>query len=409
MHYLSLVNQPHIKMKHCLPLFILILITFHAHGQENVDSIFKPGGKLWGLVYGDFAYKAKSDSLNRGGMNQYTGIKQSENLFQFRRIYLGYNYDISKRFSAEFLLAAEDNVTTTAAASPATSGDLLSNNKLSMFVKLANIKWKNIFRGSDLTIGQAYTPAAVLTSEVLWDYRCIERTVSDIRRTPTYDMGVRLNGMVYNAPRTEVGYNLMIGNGTLAKPENDSHKWFYGDVYTKLLNKHLVLDVYADYSKINWTTTWHHDRSMVKGMIAFTAPKFTVGVEAFMNSIMNDDIVTLKDKTVDTITNKAMAVSVFARGRIYRDILGFFIRYDSYSPSGNNNNSLYTKYSPVTATYDPNTKEQFFTAGVDYSPISKIHIMPNVWYNAYTNAGPTNIKDGYDLVYRLSIYYIYGK
>ena len=148
---------------------------------------------------------------------------------------------------------------------------------------------------------------------------------------------------------------------------------------------------------------------MVKGMIAFTAPKFTVGVEAFMNSIMNDDIVTLKDKTVDTITNKAMAVSVFARGRIYRDILGFFIRYDSYSPSGNNNNSLYTKYSPVTATYDPNTKEQFFTAGVDYSPISKIHIMPNVWYNAYTNAGPTNIKDGYDLVYRLSIYYIYGK
>jgi hypothetical protein len=30
-------------------------------------------------------------------------------MFQFRRIYLGYDYNISKKFTAELLLAAEDN------------------------------------------------------------------------------------------------------------------------------------------------------------------------------------------------------------------------------------------------------------------------------------------------------------
>ena len=394
------------RVKNIVNTLLLGIISLSAQAQD--DSVFKPSGKLWGLAYGDIAYKSNADSLNRGGVNQYTGIKQGESIFQFRRIYLGYDYAISRRFSAEFLLAAEDNETSSALATPVTSGDLLVDSKLAMSVKLANIKWKNIFRGSDLTLGQSYTPAAVLTSEVVWDYRCIERTVSDIRRTPTYDMGAKLSGTIYNTPGTEVGYSLMAGNGTLAKPENDPFKWFYGDVYAKLLSKRIIIDLYADYTKINWTAYWHHDRSMLKGMIAYTAPKFTVGVEAFMNSIMNDDIVTTKTG-LDTITNKAMAISVFARGRIYRDILGFFVRYDNYNPSGNNTNSLYTKDAPITATYDPNTKEQFFTAGIDYSPISKIHIMPNVWYNEYDNAGPQNLRNGYDLVYRLSLYYVYGK
>lgn len=391
-------------------LLVLFVFNFRANAQEIEDSAFvRPTGKLWGLAYGDFAYKMKSDSLNRGGVNQYTGIKQNENLFQFRRIYLGYNYQISNKFSSEFLLAMEDNEVSTASGTPVASGDLLSDGKITMFVKLANIRWKNIIPGADLSIGEVNTPAAVLLSEVVWDYRCIERTVSDIRRTPTWDLGATLNGKFYKTKRNEAGYNIMVGNGTVSKPENNNFKWFYGDVYTKLFNKKLVLDLYADYTKIDWTTAWHHDRCMVKGLVAYTTPKVTVGIEAFMISLMNDDIATTTANKTDTITTKAMAVSVYVRGRIYKDILGFFIRYDNYNPSENNNNSIYEKYVPVTTTYDPNTKEQFFTAGFDYSPISKIHIMPNVWYNTYNNAGPSNLYNAYDLVYRLSIYYVYGK
>lgn len=54
-------------------------------------------------------------------------------------------------------------------------------------------------------------------------------------------------------------------------------------------------------------------------------------------------------------------------------------------------------------------KEQFFTAGINYSPINKIHIMPNIWYNLYNNASPREHYDAADIVLRLSIYYIYGK
>jgi hypothetical protein len=396
-------------MTYLLMVAGLMAMTGPAIAQHGEDSVFKPSGKIWGLVYGDFAFKSKGDTLNRGFTNQYTGVKEGQNLFQFRRIYLGYDYQISKKFSSEFLLAAEDYLQTSTTATPVVSGDLLANNKLSLFVKLANVKWKNILPNTDVSVGEMYTPAAVLLAEELWDYRCIERTVSDLRRTPTWDMGVMVTGRLVNTNHTEAGYHVMVGNGTASRPENDAFKTIYGDVYAKLLDKKLVFDLYADYTKLNWTPVWHHDRCMVKGIVAYTTPKFTVGVEGFLNTVNNDNIATESAGPADTIKTQAVAFSVFARGRLYKDLLGFFVRYDSYDPTGNNNNGKYAKYAPRTKNYDPNTKEQFFTAGIDYSPISKIHIMPNVWYTGYSNAGPLSNYNAYDLVFRLSLYYVYGK
>src|SRR2546421_9384542 len=149
----------------------VFLVIFFAErsaaqvAQPVSDSAFKPSGKLWGYAFGDFYYKAHADAQNRGGSNQYTGIEQSRNSFQFRRIYLGYSYDITRKFSAEMLLAAEDNITTSAGA---TSGDLLTNNKLTYYIKLANIRWKNIWKGTDLVVGQVATPAFPLLSETIW-------------------------------------------------------------------------------------------------------------------------------------------------------------------------------------------------------------------------------------------------
>ncbi len=386
-----------------------LLIANNAISQNNTDTSFTPSGKLWGLAYGDYAFKMNSDPLNRGVNNQYTGIKKNESLFQFRRIYLGYDYEISRKFSANFLLAHEEDEVSTAIASPTTSGDLLTNNKSSLFIKLASVTWKNIFKGSNLSFGQLYTPSTVLLADKVWDYRCIERTISDIRRTPHYDFGFRLDGTILDKKDQEIGYNLMVGNGTAAKPENDMFKWFYGDVYTKLFDKKLIIDLYADYTRINWTNNWHHDRSMLKGLIAYSTPKFTIGAEAFTNTIRKDNIATKSILLSDTIDTKASCISIFSRGQIYKNILGFFVRYDSYNPTSNNNNSIYTAYSPLNTNYNPNTKEEFFTAGLDYSPIPQIHIMPNIWYNKYINSAPSIKDNGEDLVLRLSFYYIYGK
>ena len=394
-------------------IFVIVIFQTSVIAQDSsrrklaqpiADTGFKPSGRLWGYAFGDYAYKQHSDALNRGGSNQYTGVEQGRNEFQFRRIYLGYNYDITRKFSAEMLLAAEDNTTTSAGT---TSGDLLQDNKLTYYIKLANLRWKNIWKGTDLVIGQSATPAFPLLSEVIWGYRSIERTVSDIRRTPSYDMGAALQGK-FDA-KGSFGYNLMVGNGTSAKPESDKFKWFYGDVFAKFFDQKLVFDFYADYERLNWNPTWHHSRNMVKGFIAYTTPAITLGVEAFINHGKND-VVASNSTMKDTTSANAKAISAYIRGRIVKNRLGFFVRMDNYNPDAQYDNSTFTSYKGFTSNYDPSNKEMFVTAGLDFTPAANVHIMPNVWYNRYTtqlaNQTGTNYRD-YDLVYRITFYYIY--
>ena len=389
-------------------LFLFVFLSNSAiNAQKVLDSSFKPSGKLWGYSFGDYYYKAHSDALNRGGANQYSNIEKGRNAFQFRRIYLGYNYDITPKFSAELLLAAEDNITN---VNGTTSGDLLSNNKLSFYIKLANVRWKNIWKGTDLVIGQVSTPAFSLLIDPIWSYRSIERTITDIRRTPSFDLGATLQGK-FDPETGNYGYNIMVGNGTSARPENDKFKWFYGDVWAKFLDKKLVFDLYADYQKINWTPAFHHSRNMIKGFVAYTVPPFTVGVEAFINHGKND-VVGIRTSASDTLTADAKGISAFVRGNIVKNKLGFFARVDKYNPDTKYNNSLYTSYKGFTSAYEPNNKETFITAGLDFTPTKNVHFMPNVWYNKYEGkqANVTgSANQDHDLVYRLTFYYVFGR
>src|ERR1700683_2718693 len=149
-----------------LPLVVIFFIaTTSTQAQTfwNSDSAYKTGatssGRIWGYVFGDFYYKSHADSLNRGGRNQYSGIPQSRNAFQFRRIYLGYDYNFNSKFSSELLLAAEDNFPAyNAPGQTAANGDELSNSKEAFFIKLANVRAKNIWNGTDLVVGEQSTP-----------------------------------------------------------------------------------------------------------------------------------------------------------------------------------------------------------------------------------------------------------
>jgi len=375
-----------------------------AQQKASTDSSFKPSGKLWGYTFGDYYYKAHSDPLNRGGGNQYTGIEKGRNAFQLRRVYLGYTYDIAPNFTAEVPRAAEDNVTKSTGV---TTGDLLGDNKLSFYIKLANLRWKNIWKGTDLVVGQLATPAFPLLIEPIWGYRAVERTVADMRRTPSFDLGAALQGKFDS--KANFGYNLMVGNGNGARPENDKFKWFYGDVFAKFLDKRFVIDLYADYEGLNQTATWHHARNMVKGFIAYTTPVFTVGVEAFVNH-GRQDVVGINAVKRDTTSANAKAVSAYARGSLKKDKLGWFARMDRYNPDVNYNSNAYTSYKGLTGAYEPNNKELFFTAGIDFTPVKNVHFIPNVWYNRYTSNQNSLTGSAYrdhDLVYRLTFYYVY--
>jgi hypothetical protein len=431
--------------KQLLLIAISLFLTVASQAQYlwNSDSAYKAGaansGRIWGYVFGDFYYKGHSDSLNRGGNNQYTGIPKGRNAFAFRRIYLGYDYNISTKFSAELLLAAEDNFPAfNPPSSAAASGDELSNSKETFFIKLADVRWKNIWNGTDLIIGEQVTPAFPLLSERIWNYRSVERTISDIRRTPSYDMGAGLQG-AFDPSTRNFGYDLLVANGTSDKPASNSFKWFYGDVYAYAFDKKLVFDLYADYQRLNWQPGWHHDRQMVKGYIAYTTPALTIGAEGFINTIRADTKATFITGGADTINTVAEGLSLYVHGNIIPGKLRFFARWDGYNPNHKVNSSIYNAYagisspngynsvayklaysastgapSAITATInDPTSKEQFITAGLDFTPVKNVHLMPNIWYNHYatqlTGAAKTAEPNNYDLVYRMTFYFVFGK
>ena len=385
--------------------------SIKAQFTFNSDSAFKAGspnsGRIWGYAFGDFYYKAHSDSLVRGGANQYSGVPEKRNAFAFRRIYLGYDYNISKKFSAELLLAAEDNSTlTSGTGATTTSGDLLGNNKLSFYIKLANIRWKNIWKNTDLVAGQVSTPAFSMLIDKIWSYRAIERTIADIRRTPSFDLGVLLQGKFDDGGN--YGYNLMVGNGTSAKPESDNFKWFYGDVYATFLDKKLVFDLYADYQRMNWTESFHHSRNMLKGFAAYNTPGITVGIEAFINQGKND-VVGVNGPVNDTTDANAAGISTYVHGNIIKNKLRFFVRFDTYNPDTKYDNVAFTKYTGLTSNYEPNNKEDFITAGLDFTPVKNVHFMPNIWYSKYISNQSGSSNTDHDLVYRATFYYVFGK
>jgi hypothetical protein len=390
--------------------FLCLSNGITAQFTLNSDSAFKAqspnSGRIWGYAFGDFYYKSHSDSLSRGGSNQFTGIPEKRNAFAFRRIYLGYDYNITKKFAAELLLAAEDNISTVSGSGvTTTSGDLLLNNKLSFYIKLANIRWRNIWKNTDLVVGQMSTPSFPLLTEKIWSYRSVERTITDIRRTPSFDLGVGLQGRFDDSGN--YGYNLMVGNGTGAKPENDKFKWLYGDVYAMFLDKKLVFDLYADYQRLNWTDGFHHSRNMVKGFAAYNTPDLTIGVEAFMNHGKND-VVGINGIIKDTTDANAAGLSAYIHGNIIKNKLRFFARYDAYNPDTKYDNESYTKYTGLTSNYEPNNKEDFITAGLDFTPVKNVHFMPNIWFNNYRTQQHEANSD-HDLVYRLTFYYVFGK
>ena len=401
-------------------LIVILLLTISAVTSVNAqvfngnDSAFAAGvpktGHIWGYVFGDFYLKQHSDSLVRGGSNQYTGVKTNENAFAFRRIYLGYNYNINKKFTTEFLLAAEDNATrTNASGSTHTSGDLLADNKYSFYIKLANIRWKNIWQGTDLVIGQSSTPAYSGTSEKVWGYRSIERTIADIRRTPSFDLGLSLQGSFDK--EANYGYDLMVGNGNGDVPENDKYKWFYGDLWAKFFDKKLTLSLYGDYMRMNWERDWHHSRHMIKAFVGYANDQFALGAEGFINKGQKD-VVGIRANSSDTLNATSLGLSLFARTKLIPEKLSAFARADFFNPDSKYDAAKYLSYQGFSSQFEPNTKEKFITAGLDFTPTRNVHLMPNIWYNSYDGqqAHLTGAaKHDYDLVYRLTFNYVFGK
>ena len=382
------------------------------------DTAWKPVRRIWGFAFGDLYYDAHADAANRGPETNYNGVPTYRNAYQFRRIYLGYDYDIDRKFAVEVLLASEPSANTTVSGTTTISNsDNLVDNKMAFYIKLFDLRVRNVWKGTDFIIGETLTPAFPMLTEKIWGYRSIERTVADFHRTNAIDVGAALQG-VFDPATKNFGYDILIGNNTAAglltaaNANTGFYKAFYGDVYAKFLNQTLIFDLYADYMKTAPGTValGPQSRNMVKGFVAYTTPKITFGLEAYTQQITNG-VTNSTTKLGESAT--VNAISVYSHGAVYKDKLGFFARYDGYNPD--NGYSATDTYSINTnlAAYSPFTKEHFYTAGLDFTPSKNIHFMPNLWliqYQDLRSASTTGYTpDGHTLVYRATFYFIFGK
>src|SRR5699024_8082137 len=233
-----------------------------------------------------------------------------------------------------------------------------------------------------------------------WNYRAVERTLADFHGSPSSDLGIGLNGAFDES--NKFGYSVMVGNGRSMHAWGDRLKKFYGSLYAKFFDKHLWVNLYGDYERLHWEKGYQQSMQMWKGLIAYKSDFFTIGVEAYTQNLRNSS---LQGQAInrDTIDTRNFAFSSFITGEILPGKLGFFTRFDYYNPFLD----IQKKEIPLSSLideYDPENKNIFITAGLDYQPVRNVHIMPNIWRNAFKSTANISNRDS-DLVYRLTFFY----
>ena len=407
----------------CLGLAAMIPGAAHAQTTSTdapaQEEEFKPSGKLWGYAFGDYAYKVHADSAGRKTTGtQYGGQPKDWAAFDFRRVYLGYDYNIAKGFSTQFLLAHESDGTVTA------------DNKRAFYLKLANVRW-TFAKNTDLVVGSQETPGFPMLEERIWGYRSIEKTITDWRGIITStDLGASIQGKLND--KGDYGYNALFSNGTVATPSTPAtpsniYKKLSADFYAKFLDQKIVVDVYGDYL-LSQRQPIEKNKATGKVFVAYQTDPITIGFTIFeqvaANGVSYRDI-TGKDTSKTTISTKAVTFgfSGFIRGQIIPGKLNFFARYDNFNPDNmyaanryyTASTSYYTSSKDAAAkggTIVSPVKENFITAGIDWMPTKNVHFMPNIWIdtymNPYSNAEGKN-KSDMDVEARMTFYYIFGK
>ncbi|HWD87930.1 MAG TPA: hypothetical protein VG367_07380 [Mucilaginibacter sp.] len=421
-----------------------------ATPKAQDDTTWKPQRRLWGYTFGDFYYDAHADATNRGAETMYNGVPTYRNAFQFRRLYLGYDYEITKKFKAEVLLASEPNANTGVNGTTAIqNGDNLVDNKMAFWIKNFNLRTRDIWKGTDFIIGEMSTPGFALNepgtngptslSETTWAYRSVEKTITDFHKNNSYDVGAALQG-TFDPATKNFGYVLMVGNNSQASllgasnPNTGFFKIFYGDIWGKFLNQHLYVDIYADYlktadnSNVNNTilspatlAVGPQEHNMLKLFVSYLSKPFNFGAEIYTQNINNAVVntgaalATATAPTTTAVVEKATVsgLSFWVRGAIAPN-WNYFARFDSYNPDTKfNSANEYQIVNTNYGNYTPLTKEQFWTAGIDYNPTKNVHFEPNFWlvdYKDNRDSGtPGSVASDHTLVFRFTFFYTFGK
>ena len=377
--------------------------TTDAAPADAPAEEFKPSGKLWGYAFGDYGYKVHGDSASRKTVGSQYGAQGTDfGSFALRRVYLGYDYNVAKGITTQFLLAHESD------------GTLTSDSKRAFYLKLANVRWR-FAKNTDLVVGSQETPGFPMLEEKIWGYRSIEKTVTDYRGIITStDLGASIQGKLND--NGDYGYNFLFSNGSVATPEADVYKKLSFDVYAKFMDKALIIDLYGDYN-LSQRQPIEKNKATAKVFVAYQSDPITVGVTVFEQVLSHGVTYTESGATSAVTKNEVIfGYSAFLKGQIKKDKLNFFARFDNFNPDNTYNNSR--TYSAVSNYYTTMYKvpapvvENFITLGLDWMPSKNVHFMPNVWVDTYMNPAKGVVgknKSDNDIEARMTFFYIFGR
>lgn len=398
-------------MKKILSIFALALsfgfLTGKAQAQDNTTLIksmtktdspidtsttpFVPNGKVNFQVIADYFYKSGGDSnkINQpyAGQSVAPGFYQltpkTDQAFMARRLYFGYDYNFTRNFTGQVLLADEpaEEYSTLNLAS-ANAGPINADGTNGVYVKMANVQWKNFLPYAKLTFGQQAPPTFVPFTEYLWAYRSIEKTIMDMRSIgSSTDFGIQMSGK-FDASG-DYGYSAMIGDGSNKKPDFSQYKKYYASLNGLFLDHHLAAEAYFDYMPTSDSTHF----MTLKFFAAALFDPCSIGLEYVTQPAVA--AVANASKVVSATDQDPSGLSIWARGQIIGKTLGYFARYDMWNPD-----SKYTQ-----AYY----QEGFITAGLDWQPEANLHIEPNIWMTNYSAQNGAATRNG-DFVERLTFF-----
>jgi hypothetical protein len=341
-------------MKLVCTIFMMMIFVSVMTAQDQQST------KVYGNIMGDYAYKSNGDTLTTANTTQYSkSLPVDGSAFLIRRIYLFIDHTFSKDFTGLILFQADDKT-------------LTSENKIGFFTKVAYLEWRNIIDHGDLRMGLVWTPTW-MNVEGLWGYRSIEKTITDMRNFGAgADFGVSLQGTL--ALPTTLSYMVMVGNGNGQKLENNNSKKFYFLLGTSPI-QNLSIEVSVDHEPAAYSS-----KTLVRGFAAYTTPQYMLGVEAVQQ--------TLAYAGVNGADEIPSGVSIYSWQQLATRWKSF-IRADYFDNDHNTSDGF---------------AEYFLSAGLDFSVIPDVHLMPNVWADFYSDKSSLHRTKDADIVWRLSFY-----
>ena len=370
---------------------ILVLLVALTVGVGSTSA----QGKFSGYMFGDYFYNVARDTSFRhaGVPGAAVGGQKDLQAFQIRRIYFTYDNDISENFTSRFRLESD---------ATAGSKETDVNGKVSVFVKDAYLMWKNIFTGSNLIFG--FQPSSAFDiSETAWQYRCLEKTIMDLRGIiPSRVLGVSLKGKLVESGTVNYWLTFANNSGTAAangtNASTDKFKRYSLNLQV-LPTKEFQITLLGDYlarPAINAFPLSGDPPETVGNGVLTTAlfagytvtDKYNVGIEGFLRSQANGQH--NSDNTGLTAVN-TIGFTVYGEVNLSQELVAV-ARYDYYDP----NSDSRVKGDMMS----------YILAGLAFKPNKNVQIIPNIQYEMYQAPTGGTTPDA-SVTARVTFYYMF--